>query len=404
VTVAAVFIPLQLVFGSEVVVKGAISDWWFTLLFSADIVVGRVTKGWKQGVSRQSEYRPAERGEALWIVVDVLAAIPFQTLFATPLVGLFRLLKLCRVALHISYWHRHHPQSWPILRLGFFLYWMLLSVHWLSCGWLALHGRVEEVGAGSAYIRALYWCVQTLTTVGYGDVVPSNTEEMLYAMAVMMVGVGTYGYVIGAVVAALSNINPAKAEYLAAVERIDTFMRYKKIPADLQHRIREYYAYLWEKRLGLQESRVVSELPPGLMEEVSLFLKRGIIEKVPFFKGASDELVREISTQMRPVVYTPGDYVFRAGDTARDMFFISSGSLEVVSRDGATVYTTLSDGDFFGEIALLLKRPRTASVRALEHCELYRLDKESFDRVVAGHADFAAHIAAMTKERQERGM
>ena len=133
-------------------------------------------------------------------------------------------------------------------------------------------------------------------------------------------------------------------------------------------------------------------------------MKRDVIQKVPFFKGASDELTREIALLMRPVVYTPGDYVFRAGEPGREMYFISRGRLEVIARDGTTVFTSLTDGDFFGEIALLLGQPRTASVRAVDYCDLYALDKEMFDRVLGNHPDFAEHIKAMTRERQERGM
>lgn len=65
---------------------------------------------------------------------------------------------------------------------------------------------------------------------------------------------------------------------------------------------------------------------------------------------------------------------------------------------------TLRDGDFFGEIALLLGKPRSASVRAKEYCDLYVFDKDSFTQIIADHQDFAAHIEAMVKERQDRGM
>jgi len=81
-----------------------------------------------------------------------------------------------------------------------------------------------------------------------------------------------------------------------------------------------------------------------------------------------------------------------------------TAQLEVISREGTSVYTTLRDGDFFGEIALLLGKPRSASVRSKEYCDLYVLDKDSFTQIIADHQDFAAHIEAMVKERQDRGM
>jgi voltage-gated potassium channel len=81
------------------------------------------------------------------------------------------------------------------------------------------------------------------------------------------------------------------------------------------------------------------------------------------------------------------------------MYFISRGSVEVVAPDGATVLSRLSVGDFFGEVALLYDTPRTATVRALDYCDLYRLDKELFDRVLTHHPEIAQEIRARAKER-----
>jgi voltage-gated potassium channel len=153
--------------------------------------------------------------------------------------------------------------------------------------------------------------------------------------------------------------------------------------------------------MSFDESNIISALPPSLRTEVSLFLKRDIIEKVPLFQGASDEFIREIALQMTPVIFTPGDYVYKAGEWGRDMYFITQGTVEVVSKDGSVVHATLTDGNFFGEIALVLQQPRSASVRAVSYCDLYRLDKEMFDRVLAHYPNIAAQIEAKARERNK---
>ena len=111
------------------------------------------------------------------------------------------------------------------------------------------------------------------------------------------------------------------------------------------------------------------------------------------------ELVREIALELRPVVYTPGDYVFRAGQYGRNMYFISRGTVEIIAADGKTVVNTLHAGNFFGELALLFSQPRTASVRAVDYCDLYTLDKETFDHVLARYPGFAAHIKQEADKR-----
>ena len=197
-------------------------------------------------------------------------------------------------------------------------------------------------------------------------------------------------------------MNPAKAHHIAMLEKVSAFMNYRDIPSALQKRIRNYYRYMWEKRLGCDESEIISVLPATLQMEISLFLKKDIIEKVHLFQGASDDFIKEVALEMRPVVFMPGDYIYKIGEKARDMYFISRGTLEVTSKDDQEVYRTLTVGDFFGEIALIQNQHRTANVRALGYCDLYRLDKNMFDHILTHHPVIAEQIKAKAFERKTK--
>jgi voltage-gated potassium channel len=400
VTFTAVEIPAQLVLAYHAQLVTGYVDGIITLIFFTDFLFNL-----RRLVTAQSSLprtpssltgRYGKRG----LLVDLLATLPFRLMLGTTPWQLLRLVKLIHVIQFMRQWRRHEIRKAHILRLGFFVFWLGLIAHWLACGWLALRGLAPELDNASNYLKALYWCITTLATVGYGDITPATNEQMVYAMVVMIIGVGVYGYVIGNVATLLANIDLAKAHYRANLERLSTFLNYRKIPHDLQHRIYTYYTYLWENRLGYDEAAILSDLPPTLRAEVSLVLKREFIEKVPFFKGASQELIRDISLELRPVVFTPGDYIFRAGEIGRHMYFISRGTVEVVTADGQVVLATLQDGDFFGEIALLFSQPRTASIRAVDYCDLYALGKETFERIVEHYPDFAMHINDEARKRQ----
>lgn len=400
-TLAGFILPLQLVLGLLDSGLFLYLNWSITLLFAADIFVR-----WRQSHTNKLPALPrgnnVTRARKKWLLVDGIAALPLSAMLTGTPVPLLRLLKLARVAQFMRQWRQQQLHNVNLLRLVFFAYWFILSAHWIACGWLALRGVAAEFDPKTNYVHALYWCITTLTTVGYGDITPHNNAQIVYAIATMIIGAGLYGYIIANVANILANINPARVHYLENMARLTAFMSYRNLPADLQKRIRDYHGYLWDKRLGYEESTVISALPVSLRTEVSLFLNRDIIERVPLFRGASEDFIRAIALQLRPMVFTPGDYVFKAGEHGEDMYFISRGTLEVLAKDGHTVLGQLSDGEFFGEIALLRQQPRTASVRAANYCDLYRLDKETFEHVLAHYPDIAEKIARQAQARAAR--
>ena len=90
----------------------------------------------------------------------------------------------------------HEFDSTSFMRLGFLVYWISIFAHWTACGWITIGGGNPDVDNLTRYIRAIYWSVTTLTTIGYGDITPQNNLQTIYTMFIMLVGAGAYGYLV----------------------------------------------------------------------------------------------------------------------------------------------------------------------------------------------------------------
>ncbi len=108
--------------------------------------------------------------------------------------------------------------------------------------------------------------------------------------------------------------------------------------------------------------------------------KVDVLKTSPLFEMLSQpelEVLAELSKLRR---YAPGDIVFEEGDLGDSLYVIVAGQLDVVKRvdpSGERLLATLKDRDFFGEMSLVDKEYRSATVRAKSEAQLLQLSAEN---------------------------
>jgi glucose-6-phosphate 1-dehydrogenase len=123
-----------------------------------------------------------------------------------------------------------------------------------------------------------------------------------------------------------------------------------------------------------------------------------MLKKVGIFKEGSPLFLSQVALSLRPQQAAEGQKIIEKGAIGREMYLITRGEVEVIDDAGHCV-KLLKDGDFFGEIAILLSTPRTATVRAKTGCDLFVLDKADFQRILHDHPQFAEGVAKIARER-----
>ena len=345
-----------------------------------------------------------------WFAMRFLLAVPFFGILGLidgPDSTLFLLIKLLALV-HLSALFHLEDMEWylgPIqARLIPLVVIIPLAIHIAAIGWIGLGGEMDPknpivMPLFERYTRAVYWATSTLATVGYGDITATTVPQMWYSILVEITGVGFFGFVLTNIASILGRLDSTRQRRTEWLERVNAFLGYHQLPSYLRRRVIEYNRYLWDAKRGYNDAELLESLPVGLRTQILLHIHGRGLSQVPLFREAGPELLREIVLELKPLLACPGEEIFKIGEPAEGMYFIERGQIAILNASGATI-STLNEGTFFGEMALVHNRQRSASARAVAYTELYMLDRSSFNLAMERHPEFAKTMKESTKVRE----
>lgn len=193
--------------------------------------------------------------------------------------------------------------------------------------------------------EAMWWGIVTLTTVGYGDVTPVTPWGKIAGGLTAVMGLCMFAIPVGIIASA----------FIEAVRRRE-------------------FVDTWN-----------------------------LVAKVPLFRTLDAARIAAVAGVLRARRAERGERLIRKGDQADSMYFIVSGDVEVDAETGGPK-GRLTAGDFFGEIALIAERTRTATITALIPCKLLVLHKDDFESFMNSHPDLRDAVREAARRRlQEMG-
>ncbi|OIQ15471.1 MAG: hypothetical protein BM556_17690 [Bacteriovorax sp. MedPE-SWde] len=400
VILTALEAPYSFTFGTRIQKWQLVSDFIISLIFIIDICYQV-----RQRVKGRAQLNTTTEKFNWWslLIVDVMAAIPFDiisySLGGASGIRFFNLLRLFRLVrvIRIIQLFGKLPIVSKAVRVNIYIIFFVIIVQWVSCGWILINPQTID-DQTTHFIKAVYWTVTTLTTIGYGDITPTTNIGRLYTMVIMILGVGIYGIVIGNVTRMMAAGDRHKEMARERMTDLGTFMKYYNIPERLQNNVSSYYQHLITKRLTDNDNKIINELPQALQQELQIYMNIKLIRNIPIFKDCSQQCLKDVAGALQQKYYGPGQTIINIGEVGQEMFIIGHGIVEVILKDGNTV-ATLHENQFFGEGALVRETKRNANVRAQSYCDLYRLEKVQFEEIIARHPDLLDSIERVANKR-----
>ncbi|XP_069030092.1 potassium/sodium hyperpolarization-activated cyclic nucleotide-gated channel 3 [Embiotoca jacksoni] len=373
-----------------------------------------------------------------WFVVDFISSIPVDYIFLivetridsdfyktaralrivrfTKILSLLRLLRLSRLIRYIHQWeeifHMTYDLASAMVRIVNLIGMMLLLCHWDGClqflvpmlqdfpadCWVSKNKMVNDTW-GQQYSYALFKAMSHMLCIGYGMYPPVGMTDVWLTILSMIVGATCYAMFVGHATALIQSLDSSRRQYQEKYKQVEQYMSFHKLPADMRQRIHDYYEHRYQGKMFDEES-ILGELNEPLREEIINFNCRKLVASMPLFANADPNFVTSMLTKLKFEVFQPGDYIIREGTIGKKMYFIQHGVVSVLTKGNKE--TKLSDGSYFGEICLLTRGRRTASVRADTYCRLYSLSVDNFNEVLEEYPMMRRAFETVALDRLDR--
>lgn len=278
------------------------------------------------------------------LLIDLIAILPFYlgSLFGIDLLALralrlFRFLKLAHYSPalysigHVISNERHALVTALLVMLTLLLF--------ASTGIYFIERHVQPDVFGSIPAAA-WWAIATLTTVGYGDIIPVTPLGKMFGGMIMIFGLGMFALPVAIVAAGFS-----------------------------EETNRREFVVTW-----------------------------GTVARVPLFAELEAGELSKIMARLHSRHYPQGSIIIHVGEQPLGLFLIVAGRVKVFADHGPVI---LEEGDFFGEMSLIHQHPHRHRVVAETRCRVLILDKADFERFGLREPELMNQIKATEKRRQE---
>ena len=334
------------------------------------------------------------------------------------LIRLVRLLRLMRVARVFRKFQNHfavHAGIFKLSRLGLFI---LFLSHFFACMWYFVasiadedevtwarqYGLPDDAPLGRKYLVSLYWAVATITTVGYGDIRPSNNDERLMAVIAMMIGVTFFSYIVGVMSSIVVQVDQQNIAFHNKMAALNMYIKYRSIPRRLAAKIRAQVRYAHEMSGEIvedNEAAILKDLPDTLRAEVNGHLRAEVLDAVNIFYGLPLAAIDVIVSRLRPMAASFGERIYLRGEPAKEFFIVRTGAVAIVNAAETFTYHTVQQGDIFGVSGTMLRNGRRGcTAKALDDCHLYRVRRDDLVALATAYPIIGERVRRIAHQRQ----
>ena len=184
------------------------------------------------------------------------------------------------------------------------------------------------------YIGAIYYIIETVTTVGYGDLIGSNYKEIPFQIIMLIVGTCIYSWLISSISNYIQKMNERNTKYGQKLEILEEIkLNNPHLSHKLYDKILRLIHYRKYHEDETEKNIVLNSLPNSLKNLLIIEMYKKFINDFIFFKGIDNrEFIVQVISKLKPIIGIKGDTLIKEGEYIDEIIFIKDGVLSLEIR------------------------------------------------------------------------
>lgn len=211
--------------------------------------------------------------------------------------------------------------------------------------------RAEDFDNSEKYLHALYFILTTMSTVGYGDITPRTSLEIVIAITWMLIAVYFLSFNISSISSLAAESNYKKNVLAQKMNLIESLSKTEGITKAVQNKMKNEANDKLSRLTNSLEDRqkVLSFLPIDLKFEIAYNMYNGIIKDIEFFNKKQKDFIGNIFPLLYQKCLTDNEIVYLLNQHADEISFVTEGKVCFVYGNNNTQFRFLNIGSYFGE-------------------------------------------------------
>ncbi|CAD8191328.1 unnamed protein product [Paramecium pentaurelia] len=415
VTINVFYVSLRLSFVEIVEMEWQLKDFIFEQLpsysFLLEIIIKFNTCIYSKGVLIKNRKRLIKRYLKREFLIDLVLIIPFfiGRQFDFIYLDLVIILKVFQISkLTNSLFNRLEltQQQTTVFELVKLIFFILLCAHFSACIWhkLGVWGDwgnkntvtwlIKEQLYNSMwidrYVVSFYWSIVTMTTIGYGDIIPVNLTERIFCIIMTLISTATFAYSVNSIGQIFQDMSKQSVQFKTNMNSLNKFLKNQKVSTSLQIKFRRYFEYFWSKP-SQEVIQFQDQIPQQLKDQMIVDINIKLLKQLDLFKQFSNSLLNTLCLQFKELQLQPDEYLFKSNQRSEKLYILVNGQIDlhVIINKKKRILEKLKTLCLVGQLNFILNKEYNYEAMATKNTKILAIDRQTLiDNIKQNEIDY----------------